>query len=327
MIELYSKRFLLPLPDSTQRPVDLESLALDLDRAQREAGIHESWLTDHILAALCQFDTSIGIIDEQNPDKQINRMIMSMLVDAGFPDVATRFAEVRRIELNIPEPANRRPWNHERIRNVLVEHIGTSEGTAGRLALDIAERLQQLGFKRVGDALIIEIARHMLSDWSDREAVQIEQTRPGDGWLMPPGFWETFLPQAAAELMERGLLVIRPVSQLMPVVRLDFHLARFTEARNLLPVAELTLHPAIRQTCPVLVETLVKVREQVGKTHGADIANHPAHITVLGLDTLFANFAKSSAARAAAKDETRRILADNLSKSDNGLVVLRFEEE
>ena len=327
MIELYSKRFLLPLTDSSHAPVDLETLALDLDRAQREVGIHESWLTDHVLAALCQFDASIRLIDEDNTDEQINRMIMSMLVDAGFPDVAARFAEIRSIELNIPEPANRRPWNSQRIRNVLVEHIGTSENTAARLADGIAERLRPLGFKRVGDALIIEIARHMLSDWSDRDTETVQPPRNRDGWLMPPGFWETFLPRTAAEFMEIGALVIRPVSRLLPVIRLDFHLVRFAEAQNLLPVAELSLHPALRQICPVLIDTLRSVREQVGKTHGADIANHPAHLTVFGLDTLFANFAKSSAARNTAKEEVRKILADRLSQSDSGLLVLRFGEE
>lgn len=327
MIELYSKRFLLPMSDASRVPVDLGALAADLDRAQREAGIQESWLTDHVLAALCQLDFTIGEavsggVSSEDVGGETERMILRMLVDSGFPDVAERFAEIRRIELMVPEPANRRPWSQLRIRQVVVQHIGTSEATASRLAEGIVARLQALGFRSVGDALIVEVARHILSEWSDRAPV--ERAERADGWLMPPGFWETFLPGPAAELVELRALVIRPISRLMPVIRMEFQVARFIEGKGLPPFAELAFLPALRTACRALVEALVQVREQVGTTYGADIAKHPAHVTFTGLEEWIANLANSRSDAAARFREVRDLISSELSVPRAGTVLLRF---
>ncbi len=326
MIELYSKRFLLPLNDDTSMVLDLESLALDLDRAQRDAGLHEVWLTDHVIAALCQMESPNSAFSPEQWEAETNRIVMRMLVDVGFADVASRFAAVRDVQLTMPEPENRCLWNAARVRRVLVEQVGTSEHVAGRLAEPVQEKLRSLGFNRVGDALIMEIAGHLLNEWSDRGVMRSEPSE--NGWLMPPGYWDAFLPEHAGELVAAKIIVIRPISRLMPVVRLEFNLIRLADAEKLLPFAELTFMPALRRAAAALPQALKHVREQIEKNHGANIAGHPAHVQVEGMKQLLADFAKSSRAasgKAHTAAEIKSIVAEIVNNNDQaGTVLLRF---
>ncbi len=308
MIKLHPRRILLKDREGRGEPVELESVERNLDLALRDCAIQERWLVDHTLVALQDCAAAMSGASTFDRDS-LHLTVARMLVDAGYADVASRFAERSRIAEAVAGDASQAAWDSARVVALLEREFKSVRHLAPRLARKVSRRLESLGFSRVGDGLILELARHVLSEWSERERREERMANSGQ-WLMTPGFWQAALPPEVGALIEREALEIRPISELLPVVRLRLRLSRLFASGESRPLTDLRLFPVLAEACRVLAGGLESLLRQSGRADGK--TRHPAHLTVLGLDRLLAaEFAGEGAGR---RDRRRREIAGLFSE-------------
>ncbi|MDT8390682.1 MAG: hypothetical protein RRC34_09275 [Lentisphaeria bacterium] len=282
MIELYARTIELPTGNGKTLLCDPERLQGDLRDAFRTAGIKESWPADQVLSALNEETVLNTGSPEEGVRDGVNQLVIRLLVNAGYPEVATEFA--RQHELLTLDPdgaAARSEWDTRRVAGVIAEHVVTSAALHEELASLVTEKLRILGFQTVTDALIIHVAEHTLGGLA-----QAYRTVPqdGTGWLMPSGYWEAFFSGSVGRLMASGTLKIHPVSQLFPVLRLSL------DAQSALTQLVLPHAPpgtGFAEAWEIFLETLVEATTVLIKETGKFITanqHHPALIHIAKLD-------------------------------------------
>lgn len=284
MIELYSRTIELPTVNGKKLLCDPERLQGDLRDAFRAAGIKESWPADQVLSALNEDTLLDPILAGDETEEGVNQLVIRLLVNAGYPEVATEFARQHELLTFTPDGIDERSgWDAHRITRVIAEHLVTSAALHGELARLVTEKLRALGFQSVTDTLIIQVAEHTLGGLA-----QAYRTVPADGagWLMPPGYWEAFFSGSSARLMASGTLKIHPVSQLFPVLRLSL------DAQAALDQIVLPLLPAdtgFAEAWDIFLDTLVEaVAVLISETEKFITANqnHPVLVYIVDLDPI-----------------------------------------
>jgi len=253
MIQHFPQRVILKGGTASGGSLDLEHIEKLLVEALNDCAIQERWLVDHVLVALQDYTAMIADATERVDRQTLNTTVARMLVDAGYPDVAVRFAERARINDAVVDTEGKTGWDSERIEKILREHLSTVEHLIPRLESKVRNRLEKLGFRRVGDELVLELARHVLVEWSDHE--RREEKSGGDEWLMTAGFWQAFFASETAEMLEDNVLEIRRVSELLPVARLRLSLDSLVLRCPDKPRTELELRPLLVRKCRLVGST------------------------------------------------------------------------
>jgi hypothetical protein len=284
MIKLYSECFLIPSTDGREIPYDFEALRTDLEGCFAAVGIHEPWVSDHILVAVReQLLAGATAGREQVAEaKAVDRIVSKLLIDAGYPDAAAEFNQKRRGQSPAGTISTKQGWDEQRVAAVISQHLPLSAAAAQELAAQVAEKLRHLQFPVVGDVLIREVAEHCLETAARRCRAPAPAS---DGWLMPPGYWQTFLPADQARLVHRQVLVVHPVSRLMPAIRLTLDLAALAESQPHGGVwTELQFLPLLRQTCGQVLTVLETLQTQADELQPANSSSAPAYLVATNLD-------------------------------------------
>jgi len=283
MIKLYSKRMLTADRGGTRQPFDLEKLQHDLQLSFTAAGITEHWLAEHLLLILEeQLAEGPAEIAETNQDiAGVDRLLIRILKDAGYPDVALDFACRRGLTASEHGNPKRKPWDPGRLRTLLGERLQVSPNGAAALAEAVAEILTAARFVRASDSLILEIGEHVLAERACQEREHAAPS-PAGGWLMPAGYWSAFFSAETARLMNAGVVKAHPLSKLFPVVRISFdamQLARQLGGGHAL--TELEFVPAFRHGVSRAFEAVITLRNHAADTMPG--TNRPAYLMVHGL--------------------------------------------
>ncbi len=328
MIQLHPQRMLLKTPGGERESIDLSELESALDRALNICGIQASWLADHILVALQDYAAVMAAADGEGLNKEsLHHTLARMLLDAGYADVAASFAEQSRLQDAVAETEHRAAWDRPRVDTLLRQHLKTVQHLNPELGDKVVQRLQTLGFGRVGDTLIIEVARHILAEWGDVERTQETlEAAPRDDWLLAPGFWQTFLPPQVAALVEDEVIEIRQLSDLLPVVRLRFFIPKLVSRIEERPLTDLHLLPALVRAGREIGQAIECLVRQVNRS-GKKEYRHPAHLTVIGLDTmLLAEFARESkSSLAKRRSEIVDVITKTINESLQHPLILSFQ--
>jgi hypothetical protein len=196
---------------------------------------------------------------------------------------------------------------------VIAEYLPLSNTATRELAAQVSKRLGQLQFDAVGDALIRELAEHCLETAARRCRAPATAS---DGWLMPPGYWETFLPENLAQLVRQRVLVVHPVSRLMPAIRLTLDLAALADSQPEGGLwTELQFLPLLRRTCNQVLEVLETLQPQAEGLLPAGATPTPAYLAATNIDRVlgysFGRLRKSQAS--ALKQEIVRTIREGFS--------------
>ncbi len=286
MIQWQPQQILVRDVSGRRRPVDLGVFERKLNRALADCGIQESWLVDHLLVSLQDYSAVVVGESTSLDEQSLHRTLARMLLDSGYADVAARFAEQCRVPDAVADIEGRAAWDTPRIEAVLRRHLQGVERLIPQLREGVGERLERLGFARAGDKLIVELARHLISQWGEHERERDKREVSGE-WLLAPGFWRTFLPPSATHLLRSETVDIRPISNLLPVIRLRWSMPRMIGQIENRPLTELQLLPQLTETAhqvAAIIEALVSHLNE--KKQGGTV--HPAHLTIIGLETMLA---------------------------------------
>ncbi len=287
MIQLHPRRILLRNSEGERESVDLGDIEGALDRSLAVCGVRGSWLADHILVALRDYASVADGSDEKSgwDQRSLQRILARMLIDAGYADVAAVFSDECRLRDESVEVEPRDGWDQRRIEALLRRELKAIEHLTPKLGELVAEKLHGLGLSRVADSLIVELARHLLSEWGECERRQESAlSAPKGDWLLAPGFWQTFLPASTAALVEDEILDIRPLSELLPVVRLRLFLSRLVAGIEERPLTELRLQPLLAHTAEEIAGAIENLVRHLRNRKEGGTYVHPAHLTICGLD-------------------------------------------
>ncbi len=283
MINLYSQNILVTAPDGTDATFDLEKLQHDLLRSFAAAGVHEKWLPEHIAAVV---EEQLHQESQKLTGPQVDKLIVKLLIDAGYPDVSAQFAGLR----GVAEPGStslcRTAWQAERVRELLHAQLPISQSAARELAGQVLQKLGLLAFPKVTDELIKQLGQHVLEDQAKvlRDGITHQPAgRTASGWLMPPGYWEAFFNDDTARLLSQRILLIYPVSRLFPTVRITLDTLQL--ARQLAggrELTELAFTPHLRSSIQVARHAVELLREHTVQL-APDAARQPAYLLVAGL--------------------------------------------
>lgn len=286
MIKLYSRHTLTDARWGAEKSFDLDALREDLEKAFKTAGVNETWMADHIIVTLAAQSTAdyshnpSGNTQEQaDQTKGVDFVVCRMLVDAGYPDVAHAFAELKRMSL--PTASNNgAPWTEARIENVLRDTIPLSESARKRLSKQVVKKLETLDFAKASDELIRQLGEHILTTCAETERKR-HHSQATANWLAAPGYWEGCFAGETAKLITDGILDLRPGTDLFPAPRgsvfLDT-LARLCAQDALL--TELVFFPRAEKACCQAAEA---IRQLLNQSEADRSARPPGHLIVKGI--------------------------------------------
>jgi len=306
VIELYSRTFQLQASDGKTLLCDPDQLQEDLRSAFRGAGIRESWPADQVLAAIQAQATVVDAFTEDEEEEAFDRLVAKLLTDAGYPDVAAHYGEGRGIaSMRSTGEEDHLPWDAARLSELIRANLGASAALCSKLSELVGAKLRALGFREVGNSLILQIAEHTLNGLA-----QAYRSVPGEssGWLMPPGYWEAFFTGAPARLVASGALKIHPVSDLFPVLRITVD-AGIAMSEPVLPVADEDAFVDRWEMCSdMIVDAVSALVQETGPIVDRNRA-HPLLMSVKRLDNAIA------AAAGRIGKRKRKTLADEAVRS------------
>lgn len=218
MIELYSRTIQLATRNGRTLLCDPEKLQEDLRQAFFAAGIGEAWPAEQVLAVIREQAMSADQLVDSDEEAAFDELLISLLSDAGYPEVAAEYSLRRNREGSHVETFSQacRPWDEARLRQEIARSVRASRLVCDKLTGLVGRKLDALGFAEVSDSLIVEVARHTLGALA--RAYRKEPAGDGD-WLMPPAYWEAFFTGKSARLAASGAVRIHPLSDLFPVLR------------------------------------------------------------------------------------------------------------
>lgn len=302
MIRVFSGNLLIREADECHM-LDVDRLRQELQRSCRAVGVPDSWLSEHIaLAAEEHLAQRQGSGSDMPSREDVDRLVVRLLTDTGYVDVAAEFCRRREIP---PESmaAGMSTWDLPRIRRVLAAALPFGREQLDTVGDSVAGRLQTLAFVEVTDRLITELAAHIARE--TRPGLESDAGDDDSPWLFPPRQSAALLSSPEKELVQAGVIEIRPVSRLLPVARVRFDVAALGRHVGTEPLLELVFLPSLRQACMGVLRALDIIGDEVASRRSGS-SERPARLFITGIERVVAEqFALSSPSR-------RRALAGEL---------------
>ena len=163
MIQLRSDNTMVMGRDGRQRSLDFDSLRRDLRACLADCGVSEVWIAEHI--ALTVEEQVARWRAEGTPllaEPDIDSLVCSALVASGYGDVAASYQCRCELGSDRPEVGAFSEWQEARLKRVLAGLVPLSADACENLAREVREALLGLGFRRVTDELLKQLAAHLL---------------------------------------------------------------------------------------------------------------------------------------------------------------------
>ena len=279
MIRVFSGNLLIREADEC-RALDVDGLRQELQGCCRAAGVRDAWLSEHIALAAEEHLAQRQGSGSDIPSRQdVDRLVVRLLTDTGYVDVAAEFCRCREIPPG-SMAVGMSAWDGPRIRRVLAASLPFGPQQLDAVSDAVVRRLQALGFVEVTDRLITELAAHVTK--TKRPGVGEDRHAPDSPWLFPPQHPTALLDSRGKELVRAGVIEIRPVSRLLPVARARFDVAALGRHLGTAPLLELVFLPSLRQACGNVLRVLDVVGDEVAARRGQG-RGHPARLFISGI--------------------------------------------
>lgn len=276
MIELSSNHRLVR-EHGTPVSLDLEAVRSEIRACCAQVGLRDGWLADQITLALEDYFLAGQHEQTSCPTREeIDHLICRLLVATGYAEVAGEFGRRRSVTLVDAADLAALPCSEARVQELLAKRLPLPAETVVALGTRVLEKLGDLGFARVTDTLVLEIAGQLVRE--PAAGIIAVESSP---WLLPPGFWQGLLVGEPARLCRQEILQPLPVSRLLPAVRLVLELRHLAASAHTLPVTELQFWPRLHRATKAARRVLLLTREQVARSLPC-YASTPSRIIVAG---------------------------------------------
>lgn len=287
MIRLFPGHALVVDDSGHSQTLDFDSLRDALAGCFAERGINETWLAEHVA---CIVEERVRERHRQTPGvlgrRDIDEMILAAVRSVGFADVAELYAATCGLSLALPKPSGElATWSDERLRSLLERSLQLPSSLVEATLPQLAATLTRLGLPKVNDALLRELALHLLATGCDAEA---ESAHEGAIRMFPDDHWLTRFRDEPSGLLTTGVLRIHPVSAALPRARVEFDVARFGARLGRPPLLEMQVLAALPRAARSLRAILAGVRADIC-TSRPSAAAHPAQVILRGSQALLAS--------------------------------------
>ena len=260
---LVSSNALLVLDPSSGSLVSLdwEGLRREVTAAFQRCAMQEDWVGDSLLQVLqerLQLGRSEGM---EFTEQDVRRMLVGVLDASGFTDVAREFivhAPKAQVVEQVEFPGQLRSWNQESLEDFLKHQPEIPESAVPAILEALPQMLSGAGYPLVSEALVREFSRHL---------VHLQNLPPDGGALsvqsrvqyISSREWQLPLSEESQRLLDRRVLLLQPVSDILPVSIVQCRLARLFDFDDA-PSGEAGLLSRLPSVASAVQECLVLMR-------------------------------------------------------------------
>ncbi len=244
------------------RPFSSDELCLNILRSFLSAGLREeSWVAEDLALAveytLERGNRESGIYS----DSELNAMVVKVLEQTGYPEVATRFSTDSNVAVVKIQPT------HETLRPILRRHLAVKPETADKLAEKTIRACGLLGFDAITPVLAVEMARALYDriEQSMPEPAQTQSVRGSTPYLISPEELLEALPDFSKQMVEDGSLTVYGVSRMFPSLRIKCNYEQLALELGLEPpITEMMLLPALDRVARAIDEVVMITEKKSG---------------------------------------------------------------
>ena len=305
--------------------MDLDALLEELRCAFRRCAIQEEWLAENLLSVLrerLREDSADGVCSTSH---EIRRMLVRVLYASGFSDVAQSFIENAPREASADDaefPVDLRSWSRENLEAFLQNQPEIPPEAIPELLLRLPPMLSGTGFAGASETLVLELARHLVhfSQHENLSPASVTVTAPiryitRDDWSLP-------LDEAGHAMLAQGVVVLQPVSDILPVAVVQCHLMRLFDGAGDAPADASAFLARMESVSAFLLQCLVLMRGQMS-SRWPDVQFSGAVVRMMGFSGILKIFtsARHRKERRALGQRLEEALRRNFSESSIPVVV------
>lgn len=295
-------------------------LCEEVAAAFRQVGCREDWMAATIADTVEDYVQLHAESEPKQPLRtgDLTRLVLRILAETGLDDVADCYRR-RQEQSEPPEDGCGTDWDPDRVAQVL--ETVTEPATLDATAATVVTCLRHLGFSRVSDSLILELARHAAPGAAQAGTPPRTAAEPG------------VLFHTEQQMLRGGADAIRwskddivhflPVRSLLPTVRASLNMDRLCSASGH-PLTELIFLPRLRRLVRDLRSAVCTIRNDVIRAVPHARA-YPARVTVVRLDeAVEAGMDGAGAAAVRVAAEARSILERELTGDAEHPLVVKY---
>jgi hypothetical protein len=245
MIKLRADTILIRADAGGELPLDLEQLRDELWQTCVQTGVDDSELADDIVAVIRNFVNEGPQANQSYSRCEIDELIVQILVDSGFPNVAAEYRRRRQMDDFVVVPDHVRP-EPASIRLVLQRDPFFVSKPVDRIIDALIMRIASLRLADISPRLVAELGKAI---WHEQEAARIPSSQAAGYWLIHRDEIPALLSGADAQLLATGAIHIRSVSSLLPRLQLQTNLGYIITDTDGSLIPELALFPAFDTLC------------------------------------------------------------------------------
>lgn len=326
MIKRSAKALLVQTANGECASFSSAKLCRDVAAAFRAAGCREDWMAATIADTVEDYVLLHAESEFNNPltGEDLVRLVLRILADTGLDDVADCYRRQQQQKEKDESAVNEEfgsEWDERRVAEVVGSHPDTSQTNLERTVTAVVSSLRHLGFLRVSDALIVELARHLSP--VGKAAPTRPATSAASGILFQP---EQLLLRGGAGLsawVREGSVDVLPVRSLLPTVRVAINMDCFCRVGGQ-PLTELVFLPRLRRFVADLETAVRRIRDDV-VAEVPHAAAYPARVTVVRLNEAVASeMGTTGTAAVRLAGEARTVIERGLIRDENLPLVVRY---
>jgi len=245
--------------------LDLDALLEELRGAFRRCAIREEWMAENLLGVLrerLREDLEDGVCATA---EEVRRMLSDVLLASGFSDVSEEFLSgggYREAVSSVPNEFSDglRSWTADTLEKFLRGQSDIPGEMIPELLRRMSSMLSGAGISEVSESLVLEIARHLVHflGGDDLASSTVAVTSPVR--YITQCAWDLPVEISGQSLLSHRVVVLQPVSDIVPVAVVQCHLLRLFDEIEETPVSEAVFLSRMVGVSAFLQQCLVLMR-------------------------------------------------------------------
>jgi hypothetical protein len=239
MIKLADSTIMVINPNGSKYEFESDEIQSRIIKSCLSAGIKDLWIAEDISLSIEYALKTARKERKEYTLSDINSIVVKILEETGFPDVAENFRlENTSSELEIAP-------DKKILSELIKRHLGVSGAKLEDIVNKIIESSISLGIDKAAPLFFVELAKvhkKKLFSVDEIKPVAIKRSAYNDTWQVTKDYIMAKVTPETKELMKSKVLHTSGVSRLFPAVKVDFKITKFIEQLDLKkPLTELSV--------------------------------------------------------------------------------------
>lgn len=239
MIKLADSTIMVINPNGSKYEFESDEIQSRIIKSCLSAGIKDLWIAEDISLSI-----EYALKTSQKERKEytlsdINSIVVRILEETGFPDVAENF------KLENPSAEIEIAPDRKILSDLFKRHLGISGNKLNDIVAKVIESSLALDIEKATPVFFVELAKvykRKLFSTDEIKPVAIKRSAHNDTWQVTREYILAKVSQETKELVNRKILHTSGVSRLFPAVKVDFRITKLIEHLNLTkPLTELSV--------------------------------------------------------------------------------------